>query len=252
MKKLLTILAILLCSIGFAQTKVQVIEGKVIRTGIPSKFERPNKQTVWGGYDELPDSIHYADGFRDLVYPTYDATTQRITNRHYDLVQDAVTYDVVDKTIEELQAEREAVLDAIENDMDILAMKRLLRILTADILQSDTVTSEQLADLATIYPQYRIGKTYIAGEVFALDSDLFKVIQAHTSQADWKPASTPALYGKFTPPGQVAQWVQPTGAHDAYNTGDRVLFNGKTYESLINANTWSPTAYPAGWVEITN
>jgi hypothetical protein len=45
-------------------------------------------------------------------------------------------------------------------------------------------------------------------------------------------------------------WVQPTGAHDAYNTGDRVTFEGKVYESLINANTYSPTAYPAGWQEV--
>ena len=247
MKNLLSILLIFCAFLTFGQTKVQVIEGEIVRTGIPSKFERPSGETVWGGYDELPDSIHYIDGFRDLVYPAYDATTQRITNRHYDLNCDCVTYDVVDKTIEELQAEREAVLDAIENDMDIQAMKRLLRILTADILQADTVTSEQLADLATIYPQYRVGKTYIPDEVFALDSDLFKVIQAHTSQADWKPESTPALYTKFIPPGQVAEWVQPTGGHDAYNTGDRVLFNGSTYESLINANVWSPTAYPAGW-----
>lgn len=45
-------------------------------------------------------------------------------------------------------------------------------------------------------------------------------------------------------------WKQPTGGHDAYNVGDRVTFEGKVYESLINANTWSPSAYPAGWKEI--
>ena len=44
-----------------------------------------------------------------------------------------------------------------------------------------------------------------------------------------------------------AEWVQPSGSHDAYNTGDRVTFEGSVYESLIDANTWSPTAHPAGW-----
>lgn len=43
------------------------------------------------------------------------------------------------------------------------------------------------------------------------------------------------------------QWVQPTGAHDAYNTGDKVTYNGKHYQSTINGNVWSPDAYPAGW-----
>lgn len=45
-------------------------------------------------------------------------------------------------------------------------------------------------------------------------------------------------------------WVQPTGAHDAYNIGDRVSFEGKNYESVIAANVWSPSVYPAGWKAI--
>ena len=46
------------------------------------------------------------------------------------------------------------------------------------------------------------------------------------------------------------EWVQPTGAHDAYQTGDRVMFEGTEYVSLIDGNTWSPTAYPQGWEKI--
>lgn len=48
-------------------------------------------------------------------------------------------------------------------------------------------------------------------------------------------------------PEEWPQWVQPTGAHDAYNTGDKVMYNGKHYQSTINGNVWSPDAYPAGW-----
>lgn len=43
------------------------------------------------------------------------------------------------------------------------------------------------------------------------------------------------------------EFVQPTGAHDAYNTGDRVTFEGQIYESTMDGNTYSPTAYPQGW-----
>lgn len=57
----------------------------------------------------------------------------------------------------------------------------------------------------------------------------------------------PVLNGAAVLPNEIAEWVQPTGAYDAYNIGDKVLFNGSTYESLINANVWSPTAYPQGW-----
>lgn len=55
----------------------------------------------------------------------------------------------------------------------------------------------------------------------------------------WRRISTAA--------NEVFPWVQPTGAHDAYKKGDRVTFNGETYESVIDANVWSPSAYPAGW-----
>jgi hypothetical protein len=66
----------------------------------------------------------------------------------------------------------------------------------------------------------------------------------------WEPG-TGVLWEDMSPPPPVAEWVQPTGGHDAYNIGDRVLFGGLTYESLINANVWSPTAYPAGWTVVT-
>ena len=47
------------------------------------------------------------------------------------------------------------------------------------------------------------------------------------------------------------EFVQPTGAHDAYKKGDRVTYNGKVYESLIDANVYSPDTYPAGWREVS-
>ena len=47
-----------------------------------------------------------------------------------------------------------------------------------------------------------------------------------------------------------AEFVQPTGAHDAYNLGDRVTYSGSIYESIINGNVWSPDVYPDGWTEI--
>ena len=48
-------------------------------------------------------------------------------------------------------------------------------------------------------------------------------------------------------PEQPPEWTQPTGGHDAYKKGDRVSYKGKVYESLIDANVYSPDAYPAGW-----
>ena len=56
--------------------------------------------------------------------------------------------------------------------------------------------------------------------------------------------------GEDKPVEEFPEWVQPTGQHDAYMTGDKVTFNGTHYESIIDYNTWSPEAYPAGWKEV--
>lgn len=48
-------------------------------------------------------------------------------------------------------------------------------------------------------------------------------------------------------PEEWPAWVQPTGAHDCYNTGDKVTYNGQHYVSKIDGNVWSPEAYPQGW-----
>lgn len=60
------------------------------------------------------------------------------------------------------------------------------------------------------------------------------------------PATTPTAPTAPT----VAAFKQPSGAHDAYKQGDRVTYKGATWESTINANVWSPDAYPQGWKKI--
>ena len=127
-------------------------------------------------------------------------------------------------------------------------MRKVLQIFAVSL------TDEQAMEVATIYDPWQIGRTYAVGDFLTYgengvgDPQLYKVAQAHTAQADWKPDATPALYVAI---GLDAQgypiWSQPTGAHDAYNKGDIVDYNGTLYESLIDGNVYSPDAYPAGW-----
>lgn len=119
---------------------------------------------------------------------------------------------------------------------------------------AQTLTEEEAMEIATIYPVYEVGKSYKADEFVSYGVNdvggpqLYKVVQAHTSQADWTPDATPALY---TPIGLTEEgypiWSKPTGAHDAYNIGDIVDYNGALYKSLIDGNVYSPEEYPAGW-----
>lgn len=103
---------------------------------------------------------------------------------------------------------------------------------------------------------------YNIGDVVSYNGKLYKsIINANV----WAPDVYPAGWEEYTestggggttepetPPAEtIPDFVQPTGAHDAYKKGDKVKFEGKIYESLIDANAYSPSAYPAGWKEIT-
>ena len=104
-------------------------------------------------------------------------------------------------------------------------------------------------EMVALFPQWRVGKLYIVGERVQYGKLLYKCVQAHTSQEDWTPDATPALWVKVSVE-EFPEWVQPQGSADAYNKGDKVTFEGKHYESLIDGNVWSPVVYPAGWREV--
>lgn len=127
-------------------------------------------------------------------------------------------------------------------------MRRVLQIF------AQSLTDDEALEISTVYPTYEVGKAYQQNELITYgensvgDPQLYRIVQTHTSQADWYPDKTPALY---TPIGLTDAgnpvWTRPTGAHDAYNKGDIVDYNGMLYESLIDGNVWSPEEYPAGW-----
>ena len=120
---------------------------------------------------------------------------------------------------------------------------------TPIVAASDAATE---ATVVALFDAFGVGKAYRVGDVCSHGGKVYRCVQAHKSQADWTPDKVPALW---TPVRKVAgaapdEWVQPVGASDAYRKGDRVLFQGATYESVIDANTWSPAAYPAGWKKL--
>lgn len=86
-----------------------------------------------------------------------------------------------------------------------------------------------------------------AGEIYLFNDELYRVVQNHTTQNDWTPDITPALYTKISVE-EYPQWVQPTGAHDAYKKGDKVTYDNKHWISTADNNVWHPGVY--GWDEI--
>jgi hypothetical protein len=85
-----------------------------------------------------------------------------------------------------------------------------------------------------------------AGQIRTHGGSDFECIQGHITQLGWEPDKALALW-RIAPTVEPAEYIQPTGAHDAYNTGDQVLFEENVYESVIDNNVWSPAVYPQGW-----
>ena len=110
-----------------------------------------------------------------------------------------------------------------------------------------TMSDETALTGVELFPLWVTGRAYATGDRVQHGGILYKCVQAHTSQADWTPDATPALWVVVSIE-EYPEWVQPTGAHDAYNTGDKVSYNGKHYVCTIDANTYAPDVY--GW-EIT-
>lgn len=119
-------------------------------------------------------------------------------------------------------------------------------------VQSANLTDEKAMEVADLYPEWAAMKAYPENEIvkYGVNADgetqLYKVIQAHTSQADWTPDTAASLYKKigFTDEG-VSIWTQPLGATDAYMKGDVVSFENQLWKSTVDNNVWQPGVY--GW-----
>lgn len=114
------------------------------------------------------------------------------------------------------------------------------------------LTDEQAEQVPQAFPEWETGTAYAVGDRRRYDAKLYRCVQFHISQAGWEPDVTPALWVRTAPEGEIPEWVQPTGAQDAYSIGDKVRHGGKVWESLVDANVWEPTeAVPTLWAEVS-
>lgn len=130
--------------------------------------------------------------------------------------------------------------------MNVVEKARKLRPLIEKAALS--LTDEDALEAVELYPAWTVGVAYAAGDRIQYNTELYRVLQAHTSQADWAPNVAVSLYVRVADPAiEWPDWVQPTGAQDAYEKGAKVSHNGKHWVSDVDANVWEPGVY--GWTE---
>ena len=100
-----------------------------------------------------------------------------------------------------------------------------------------------------LFPAWHTDTAYVVGDRVRHDGILYKCLIAHTSQSDWIPSNAVSLWARvlIPDPDIIPEWVQPDSTNP-YMTGDRVTYDGKTWESTIDNNVWQPGVY--GWVEV--
>ena len=201
----------------------------------PVEISRNIKQMKDAGYKPVIDSK-----------PGYEVETQ-----------DAVFVDYIDtgmyiramyEIVEIEPTEEEQIIEQTNKAME------LLNINFNGLLPN--LSDEQALQVPLMFPKWQAGKEYAVGDRVLYLGVLYKVLQAHTSQAGWEPDIAPSLFAKNLivkdEDGEqvdIPEWVQPDSTNP-YMTGDKVMFEGKVYQSLIDNNVWSPSAYPQGWQEV--
>lgn len=207
---------------------------------------------VDGELIEAPESIKRdiaamkAQGYKPVIFsrPGYDVETQYCNCIGYDDTGMYIKhiFEVVD--IEPSEAEIKL------NESD-LAMS-ILSINLSEQVQ--TLSDEDALKVQSLYPVWVVDTAYDEGYKVKYKDVLYKVLQAHTSQEGWTPDTAVSLFAKLlvgeineeTGEAEILEWVQPDSTNP-YMTGDKVIFNEVIYESLIDYNVWSPSAFVDAW-----
>lgn len=218
--------------------------------------QRPDGQAdIWLRKNIQQEEVTPEDGGEP--YTQYTADEAHIVKAMTQEEAEAAFDELWDEAVaaETPQDERIAALEVIAKTFTASA-SQLAQIRTAATLSIQTMaaslTDEQAISVSGLIPAYEVGRDYKKGDLLTYEGEVYRVAQDHTSQAQWVPGSgTESLYTHITLAGDsIPVWQQPTGAHDAYNTGEKVHYpdeSGPVYVSKIDGNTWSPDAYPAGW-----
>lgn len=201
----------------------------------PVEISRNIKQMKDAGYKPIIDTK-----------PGYDVETE-----------DAVFVDYMDTGIYIRAIYEVVAIEPTEEEQLIEQTNKAMEVFNInfnDLLPD--LTDEQALEMPLLFPKWQAGKEYAVGDRVLYLGALYKVLQAHTSQAGWEPDIAPSLFAKNLivkdESGEqvdIPDFVQPDSTNP-YMKGDKVKFEGKVYQSLIDQNVWSPSAYPQGWEEV--
>lgn len=151
------------------------------------------------------------------------------------------------KTQKDQMLEERKRREALQAQSDKTELASTIAFVT--LAETGVIDDETATEHTDLFSPWVEGIAYEVGNIRSYEGDLYRCVQAHTSQSDWTPDKVPALWTKIGDPAEeFPEWSQPVGAHDAYAKGDKVSFGGKHWESTVDNNVWQPGVY--GWSEV--
>lgn len=196
--------------------------------------------------------------YKPTHMPVHDAILQVVSAVWIpDIILKTYTqvWEARNKTEEERTAEMNSQAIQKEQELNPAEIKSALQLTIAGLPEAEQV------NYVSIYTAWKVGEAVNdaltspngKADIRQYNGVLYKAIQPHTTQLDWTPDLVPTLWVQVNAPDVILVWKQPTGSHDAYQVGDKVHFPTATdpvYRSKIDANVWSPMAYPKGWEKL--
>lgn len=159
---------------------------------------------------------------------------------------------IQEMTLAVIQGE-EADAMAVEAQLKLIVPLDALQILAAIIRAKpevlDDVAPESVNRMTNVIDDWTgDAHEYKAGDYATYDEKVWRCLMDHTSQVSWAPDLAPSLWAKvLTDAETVLPWEQPSSTNP-YMKGDRVLWDGKVWESEVDNNVWMPGVY--GWAEV--
>lgn len=228
-------------------------EGKRI-TSLPVSKGKTAEEVRKEAQEKYPDNTAVATSIKDhRLYVssgyTYDASTGAPK-----APPEPTAAELADQKAQQESYEAQATLNAIQTK----ATRMMLAGGNVTAAQNEyqvalmSISDDAALKMPDYFPTWDgDGHQYAVGDRVVYNDVLYKVLQDHTSQSTWAPDAAPSLFAKVltSTTGEPLPWEQPDSTNP-YMTGDRVIFDGKIYESMQDNNVWSPADYPAGWKEV--
>lgn len=144
-------------------------------------------------------------------------------------------------TAEEVAAMQDAAAQAdAEEKRRPLSLGEVQEMMVRAQINTLAVDDATALRMVAYYPDWAAGTAYAAGDRLVYNGDLYKVLQAHTSQDNWLPgAGTESLYARIDEQHDGTKYDPiPYSGNMALVSGKFYSQSGKTY--LCNRDTGNP------------